>query len=103
MLLGESSNETDDKIDHNTEDEHLKQGIGLLKQCDFSPDSIKYLQYNDLILKPLIDCLEKGTLPKLQCEARRLILRSADDIVIKSLLYHRRNAKCSRTFDHKPK
>ena len=81
MLLGESSNETDDKIDHNTEDEHLKQGIGLLKQCDFSPDSIKYLQYNDLILKPLIDCLEKGTLPKLQREARRLILRSADYIV----------------------
>jgi hypothetical protein len=103
MLLGESSNETDDKIDHNTEDEHLKQGIGLLKQCDFSPDSIKDLQYNDLILKPLIDYLEKGTLPKLQREARRLILRSADDIVIKSLLYHRRNAKCSRTFDHKPK
>jgi hypothetical protein len=53
MLLGESSNETDDKIDHNTEDEHLKQGIGLLKQCDFSPHSIKYLQYDDLILKPL--------------------------------------------------
>jgi hypothetical protein len=50
-----------------------------------------------------IDYLEKGTLPKLQREARRLILRSADDIVIKSLLYHRRNAKCSRTFDHKPK
>ena len=66
MLLGESSNETDDKTDHNTEDEHLKQGIGLLKQCDFSPDSIKDLQYNDLILKPLIDYLEKGTLPKLQ-------------------------------------
>jgi hypothetical protein len=103
MSLGESSNETDDKIDHITEDEHLKQGIGLLKQCDFSPDSIKYLQYYDLILKPLIDCLEKGTLPKLQREARRLTLRSVDDIVIKSLLYHRRNAKCSRTFDHKPK
>jgi hypothetical protein len=28
MLLGENSNETDDKTDHNTEDEHLKQGIG---------------------------------------------------------------------------
>ena len=69
MLLGESSNETDDKTDHNTEDEHLKQGIGILKQCDFSPDSIKDLQYNDLILKPLIDYLEKGTLPKLQREA----------------------------------
>ena len=103
MLLGENSNETDDKTDHNTEDEHLKQGIGLLKQCDFSPDSIKDLQYNDLILKPLIDYLEKGTLPKLQREARRLILRSADYIVINSLLYHRRNAKCRRTFDHKPK
>ena len=95
MLSGESSNET--------EDEHLKQGIGLLKQCDFSPDRIKDLQYNDLILKPLIDYLEKEALPKLQREARRLILRSADYIVINSLLYHRRNAKCRRTFDHKPK
>jgi hypothetical protein len=47
---------------------------------------IKDLQYNDLILKPLIDYLEKGALPKLQREARRLILRSADYIVINSLL-----------------
>ena len=69
----------------------MKQGIDLLKQCDFSPDSIKDLQYNDLILKPLINYLEKGTLPKLQREARRLILGSADYIVINSLLYHRRN------------
>jgi hypothetical protein len=45
MLLGESSNETEDKTDHNTEDEHLKQGIGLLEQCGFSPDSIKDLNY----------------------------------------------------------
>ena len=81
----------------------MKQGIGLLKQCDFSPDSIKDLQYNDLILKPLIDYLEKGTLPKLQRESRRLILRFADYIVINSLLYHRRYAKCRRTFDHEPK
>jgi hypothetical protein len=78
MLLGESSNKTDDKTDHNTADEHLKQGINLLKQCDFRPDSIKDLRYNDLIL---IDYLEKGTLPKLQRDARRLILRSADYIV----------------------
>ena len=86
-----------------SDDELVKRSIELFKRSDFSPDSVKELQRNDVNLRQIIDYLENQVLPDLQRDARRLILRSADYLLMNNLLFHNRNAKCKRTRDHKPK
>ncbi|CAG2242618.1 unnamed protein product [Mytilus edulis] len=124
ILLGEKSdneltNESQKNNDISTEDdtsienkpvpivssdeELVKRSIELFKRSDFSPDSVKELQQNDVNLRQIINYLENGILPHLQRDARRLILRSADYSLMNNLLFHTRNAKCKRTSDHMPK
>ena len=67
------------------------------QQIDFSSENIKKLQRNDEKLLPIINYLESGVLPKLQKEARRLLLKAADYNLIDDLLFHTRMAKSKRT------
>lgn len=85
------------------EEKLVKRSIDLIEKCDFSPDSVKSLQRSDAALKPIINFLEHGTLPKFQKDARRLILKSADYMISNDLLYHVRNAKSKRSSDLKLK
>ncbi|CAC5384566.1 unnamed protein product [Mytilus coruscus] len=75
-----------------SDDELVKRSIELFKQSDFSPESVKELQRNDENLQQIIDYLENGVLPNLQRDARRLILRCADYLLMNNLLFHNRNA-----------
>ena len=75
----------------------------LFKQSNFTPESVMKLQRRDSSLIPIIAYLEQGDLPKLQRDARRLILRCADYHLCNSLLFHSRNAKCKRTENFKSK
>ncbi|CAG2243081.1 unnamed protein product [Mytilus edulis] len=105
----DTSTEDDTSIENkpvpivSSDDELVKRSIELFKRSDFSPDSVKELQRNDVNLRQIIDYLENQVLPHLQRDARRLILRSADYLLMNNLLFHNRNAKCKRTRDHKPK
>ncbi|CAC5402262.1 unnamed protein product [Mytilus coruscus] len=64
---------------------------------DFKRENIKHLQRLDETLLPVILYLENGTLPKLQKEARRLLLKAPDYSMIDDLLFHSRVAKSKRT------
>ncbi|CAC5404343.1 unnamed protein product [Mytilus coruscus] len=64
---------------------------------DFKRENIKHLQRLDETLLPIILYLENGTLPKLQKEARRLLLKAPDYSMIDDLLFHSRVAKSKRT------
>ncbi|CAG2216635.1 unnamed protein product [Mytilus edulis] len=64
---------------------------------DFNRENIKHLQRLDETLIPVILYLENGTLPKLQKEARRLLLKAPDYSMIDDLLFHSRVAKSKRT------
>lgn len=78
------------------------EGIDLLKQHDFSSSNIQDLQQKDAVLRPIIEYLKTGTLPKLQREARKLILKSSDYMISGDFLYHLRRSKSERSRSHKP-
>jgi hypothetical protein len=59
------------------------------------------LQRNDSDLRPIIDYLDGNSLPKLQKKARRLIIISADYLLIDGLVFHSRVAKSKRTQGHR--
>ena len=73
--------------------------IDLWNRSDFSPESMSQLQRNDPELKPVIDYLTSGKLPKSQKAARRLLLLSADYIIVNDLLFHSRVPRKRRTKD----
>lgn len=75
----------------------LKNSIDLFKNSDFTPKNVKDLQRSDSELNSIIQYLDKNKLLKLQRTARRIILLSADYLLIDGLLFHSRNAKCKRT------
>ena len=79
----------------------LKTSIDLFKTTNFSPERVKELQRNDSDLRPIIDYLDGNSLPKLQKKARRLIIISADYLLIDGLLFHSRVAKSKRTQGHR--
>lgn len=97
-----SKNKTSEE-DTATEENMVKETIELFKKSDFCPSSVKLLQRKDQKLQPIIDYLEHGTVPKLQREARGLIVKCADYIMSNDLLYHVRNAKNKRNTDHRSK
>ena len=78
------------------DDDLVRQSIELFNRSDFSPNSVKELQRRDGSLISIIKYLEDGLLPKLQRDARRLIIRCSDYILSNSLLYHSRKSKSKR-------
>ena len=82
----------------NTETPGLQlSNFDLFQKTDFSPESISQLQYNDSVLRPVIDYLQTGTLPQSQKAARKIMLMSADYVLVGNLLFHSRIAKSKRT------
>ena len=67
------------------------------ERIDFTRENIKHFQRRDETLLPIILYLENGTLPKLQKEARSLLLKVSDYSLIDDLLFHSRIAKSKRT------
>ncbi|CAC5414042.1 unnamed protein product [Mytilus coruscus] len=67
------------------------------QSIDFKRENIKHLQRIDETLLPIILYLENGILPKLQKEARRLLLKAPDYSMIDDLLFRSRVAKSKRT------
>lgn len=86
-----------------TEAQLVQESIELFKQSNFTPESVMKLQRRDSSLIPIIAYLEQSDLPKLQRDARRLILRCADYHLCNSLLFLSRNAKSKRTENFKCK
>ena len=76
--------------------QHLNE-LDLLKQNDYSVDSISRLQKADQLLHPLIVYLTSGELPSLQKEARKILLESADYEIVDGILFHSRLAKAKRS------
>lgn len=66
-------------------------------QVEFSKENINCLQRLDENLLPIIQYLENGILPKLQKEARSLLLKIPDYCILDGLLFHSRKAKSKRT------
>ena len=67
------------------------------KSLNFNRDNIQSSQRNDDTLLPIISYLENGTLPRLQKDARRLLLTAPDYCLNNGLLYHSRATKSKRT------
>jgi hypothetical protein len=73
------------------ENDMLKNSIDLFKNSDFTPKNVKDLQRSDSELNSIIQYLDKNKLLKLQRKARRIILLSADYLLIDGLLFHSRS------------
>jgi hypothetical protein len=86
-----------------TEAQLVQESIELFKQSNLTPESVMKLQRRESSLIPIIAYLEQSDLPKLQRDARRLILRCADYHLCNSLLFLSRNAKSKRTENFKCK
>ena len=61
-----------------------------------SPDSMSRCQGLDSDLRPFIDFLSVGTLPKSQKRARSVLLQQSDYALINGVLFHSRVAKSKR-------
>ena len=64
---------------------------------EFNCENVKRLQREDDTLIPLINYLEKGVLPKLQQDVRKVMLTSPDFCLNEGILFHSRNTKSKRT------
>ena len=73
------------------------EAIEILSTNGFNADTIIKLQWCDMQLQPIVSYLKSETLPKSQRDARLVILRSGDYMLIGGLLYHTRLAKSKRT------
>ena len=68
-----------------------------LQELDMSPDSMSRCQGLDSDLRPFIDFLSDGTLPKSQKQrARSVVLQQSDYALINGVLFHSRVAKSKR-------
>ena len=67
-----------------------------LQELDMSPDSMSRCQGLDSDLRPFIDFLSDGTLPKSQKRARSVLLQQSDYALINGVLFHSRVAKLKR-------
>ena len=90
------SQKSRDDFTHN-ENDMLKNSIDLFKNSDFTTKYVKDLQRSDSELNTIIQYRDKSKLPKLQRKARRIMILSADYLLIDGLLLHSRNAKCKMT------
>ncbi len=75
------------------------RSITLFEHCDFSPESVAALQFEDVDLKPIVTYLLSNELPDSQKLTRTLLLQAPDFIMVDNLLFHARTAKAKRTKD----
>lgn len=75
---------------------NILKSIDIFREKGFSIESIHELQRNDTNCRPLIKYLERNELPKLQKEARRLLLLIPNFHLINGILFHTRNRKSVR-------
>ena len=68
-----------------------------LQGFDMSAESIARCQSLDSDLRPFIDFLHNGTLPKSQKRARSVLLQQSDYALVNGVLFHSRIAKSKRT------
>ncbi|CAC5426486.1 unnamed protein product [Mytilus coruscus] len=76
---------------------NILTSIDIFREKGFSVDSTYELQRNDANCRPLIQYLERNKLPKLQREARRLLLLIPNFHLINGILFHTRNRKSVRS------
>ena len=98
-----SSQQSSVETDLQRELDKRLQSLNEFQNSDFTPDKIGKLQRLDPDLSSLIAYLEDGRLPKSQKQSRRLLVKSADYILVDGVLFHRDSstrkrvdvAKCS--------
>ena len=90
MEQGNTSVDSDSNID-------ILKSIEIFQEKGFNANSLRELQRNDTYCKPYIQYLENDTLPKLQKDARKLLLLVPNFHLINGLLFHSRNRKSVRS------
>ncbi|VDI31780.1 Hypothetical predicted protein [Mytilus galloprovincialis] len=74
----------------------------VFENSSISTEKIKQLQRQDITLTKIIDYLENDTLPESQKQARPVLLKLSDNVLIDRVLFHSRIAKAKRNkmMDH---